>query len=254
LNGCQSPILIPIKPARIQSTAWKIKFVAFQTEKTTSGNFFVKRKTATAVSNFSLNNHTVKELNLQNSISLLNDFCADAETFSYHKMAHLKLWGMILQVDGRQGEVTIVVSASTDYQFIQDQLMPGRRFYQLLGLHFKRVHLRFGRLDEAVSNSIYLETIALVRFTQSPELRDVNALGSRLRRTLNVALQGHIGVLRLHNDDEVKQLKKLWERGRITQLIEQYGIIPFDDSSGQLVKLWKPRRLEPGEEVVIIID
>ena len=194
------------------------------------------------------------EWDLQSSIYLINDFCADTQAFSYSKLAHFKFRGIKLGVNEPDGELTIVISNEDDYRILQTNLMPGKRFYQLLGLHFKKVLIRFGNLEEPIDGSIYLETIALVRSAKANELRDVNALGARLRRTLNVALQGHIGVLRLHNEDDYKQLKKLWERGRITQLLEQYGIEPFDDSNEQLVKFWRPRRLEPGENIVIIID
>lgn len=191
---------------------------------------------------------------LQSSIHLLNDFCADTRTFSFTKLSALKLKGLSLQVNARGRELTIVVSTEQDYQTIQWHLTPSKRLYQLLGIHFKRVHVMFGILEEPVENSIYLETISLSYSAPFTDLRDANSLGSRLRRTLNVALQGHIGVLRLHDENDIKHLKQLWDRGRITQLIEKYGIIPFDDSSGQIVKLWKPRRIEDGEEVVIIID
>jgi len=194
------------------------------------------------------------EWDLQSSIYLINDFCAETETFSYRRLAHFKFRGIKLGVNEPDGELTIVIGNEDDYQILQANLMPGRRFYQLLGLHFKRVLIRFGHLEDAINNTIYLETIALVRSAKENELRDINRLGARLRRTLNVALQGHIGVLKLHNDEEHKQLKKLWERGRIAQLLEQYGIEPFDDSNGELVKFWRPRRLEPDENIVIIID
>lgn len=191
---------------------------------------------------------------LQNSLHLLNEFCADTNTFSFAKLAALKLKGLTLRVNAERQEITIVISTEQDYQTIQWHLTPSKRLYQLLGIHFKKVHIVFGMLDEPVENGIYLETISLVYCAHSTDLRDANSLGTRLRRTLNVALQGHIGVLRLHDDNDVKFLRKLWERGRITQLIEKYGIVPFDDDSGQLVKLWTPRRLENGEEIVIIID
>lgn len=191
---------------------------------------------------------------IQNSIYLLNDFCADAKSFSFSKLATLKLKGLVLHVDTVMQELTIVISTEQDYQALQWHLMPARRLYQLLGIHFKKVHIVFGPQDEPLENDIYLETVSLMRPANKADLRDANSLGSRLRRTLNVALQGHIGVLRLYDDNDADTLRALWERGRITQLIEKYSIVPFDDASGEIIKLWKPRRLKSGEEIVVIID
>lgn len=191
---------------------------------------------------------------LQSSIYLLNDFCADPQVFSFTRLETLKLKGLRLHVDAPAEELTMVVSTEEDYRTIQWHLMPNKRLYQLLGIYFKRVHIVFGLQDEPLENDIYLETVGLGHAKHATDLRDANSLGARLRRTLNVALQGHIGVLRLYDDNDANTLRALWERGRITQLMEKYGIIPFDDSSGEIIKLWKPRRLQSGEEVVIIID
>jgi hypothetical protein len=192
--------------------------------------------------------------NLQSSINMLNDFCADIQNFSYIKLAALKLRGLTLKVNAEGHELSILISTEDDYQAIQWHLTPNKRMTQLLGLHFKKVHIVFGAPDEPLENGIYLDTVSLERRPHQLELRDVNSVGARFRRVLNVALQGHIGVLRLHDDSEVGQLRALWERGRITQLLEKYDIVPFDDNSGELVKLWKPRRLEEGEQPIIIID
>jgi len=64
-----------------------------------------------------------------------------------------------------------------------------------------------------------LETVGLNHARQATDLRDANSLGARLRRTLNVALQGHIGVLRLYDDNDANTLRALWECGYITQLM-----------------------------------
>lgn len=192
--------------------------------------------------------------NLQVNIRLLNDFCADVETFSYQKLAALKLDKFTLQVDPTAQELTIVIRSVADYHTLRAQLIPNKRLYQLLGLHFKQVHLLLQLQNELIQQNVLLDSIMLEKSANSTDLRDIHSLGSRLRRALNVAFQGHIGVLKLHGDKDEEYLRKLWERGRITQLIEKYGIIPFDDSSGQVIKLWKPRHLKEHEKIVIIVD
>jgi len=192
--------------------------------------------------------------NLQNSIHLLNDFCADKDTFSYSALAAFRLRGLLLKVKVETKELTIVINTEQNYHIIQSNLHPNRRMYELLSIHFKKIHIAFGLQMESVEKSIYLETVVLEKLTDQTELRDVCSLGARLRRTMNVALQGHIGVLKLYGEEEIDELRILWERGRINQLLEKYDIIPFDDANGQFIKLWKPRRLEKGENVVMIID
>lgn len=193
-------------------------------------------------------------LDLQTSIYLLNNLCADVQFFSYNQLAALKLTGLTLQVDALAKILTIVISSDQDYCILLQHLSLGRRLYELLSIHFVAVHLAFGAQGEPMSEAVSLRTISLRQNKEHTDTRDVNALGSRLRRALNVAMQGHIGVLRLHNRKEVKHLKALWERRRVTHLIKNYHIIPFDDSSGKLVKLWQPRRLSLGEEIIIIVD
>ncbi len=192
--------------------------------------------------------------NLQNSIHLLNDFCADTHAFSYFALSALRLRGLALKVNAIAKELTIVISTEQDYHIIQSNLHPNCRMYELLSIHFRRIHIAFGLQMESVEKSIYLETVLLEKVTDRTELRDESSLGSRLRRTMNIALQGYIGVLKLRNDQEIEELRTLWERGRINQLLERYDIIPFDDADGQLIKLWKPRRLKEGENIVVIID
>ncbi len=192
--------------------------------------------------------------NLQNSIHLLNDFCADKDTFSYFALSALRLRGLALKVNAITKELTVVVNTEQDYHIVQANLHPNRRMYELLSIHFNKVHIAFGLRMESVEKSIYLETVLLDQAVDRTELRDVSSLGARLRRTMNVALQGHIGVLKLHGEEEIDELRNLWERGRINQLLEKYEIIPFDDANGELIKLWRPRRLEEGENIVVIID
>jgi hypothetical protein len=69
-----------------------------------------------------------------------------------------------------------------------------------------------------------------------------------------VALQGHTGVLWLHDDDDIEHLKVLWKRGRVTQLIEKNEIMHSYDANGKLVKLWKRGSSEENEEDVVTID
>ncbi|OQW95365.1 MAG: hypothetical protein BWK79_02735 [Beggiatoa sp. IS2] len=192
--------------------------------------------------------------NLQVNIRLLNDFCADVETFSYQKLAALKLDRFILQVDHSTQELTVIVRSVPDYHTLRAQLIPDKRLHQLLGLHFEQVHLSLQVQDEPIQQNVRLDSIPLENSANSSDLRDVCSLGARLRRALNVAFQGHIGVLKLYGDQDEAHLKKLWERGRITQLVEKYGIIPFDDSNGEVIKLWKPRHLKEHEKIVIIVD
>ncbi|HDN26527.1 MAG TPA: hypothetical protein ENG03_05435 [Thioploca sp.] len=196
----------------------------------------------------------VTNWHLQSSIYLLNDFCADTQSFSLKKLAFLKLKGVTLQVNAELRELTIAIGTDQDYQILCGQLTPGKRLYQLLGIHFEKVHLAYDLPNEPVEKSILIETILLTSSTELTDLRDPNSLGARLRRTLNVALQGHIGALRLHDNDEVKHLRKLWERGRVIEIIEKYEMMHCYDSSIKLVKLWQPRHLKDAESVMIIID
>jgi len=191
---------------------------------------------------------------LQTSIHLLNDFCAEAETFSFKRLATLRLRELALQVNAELRELTMVINCIEAHQFIlQEHLVPDKRLYQLLGLHFKKVHIKLRLPDDPIEESIHLETI-LLGYEASTNLRDVNLLGARLRRALNVALQGHTGVLWLHDDDDIEHLKVLWKRGRVTQLIEKNEIMHSYDANGKLVKLWKRGSSEENEEDVVTID
>jgi len=192
-------------------------------------------------------------LNLQSTINLLNDFCADTQNFSYAKLVSIKLKGLTLKVEQTMGELSLMVNTEEDYQMLQWCLTPQKRFYELLGLHFKKVHLFFGAPDESIEQGIYLDTILLRAIPNCTGLRDANLLGTRFRRILNVALQGHIGVLKIDDNDEIEQLRIFWEGGRITQLLEKYDIVAFDDASGKIIKLWRPRRFKEGEQPVIVI-
>lgn len=190
---------------------------------------------------------------LQSSIHLLNNFCADTETFSYRALAHLKLEGLILRVNTEARELTMVVSTDPDYQTLRSHLKPDQRLYQLLGLHFRIVQILYGLRNEPIEKAIQLETISLLSCTNSTDVRDPNSLGSKLRRALNVALQGHISMLWLQDENDIQQLKNLWMRARVTQLLEEHGIMHCYNFTDQVVKLWKPSHPEEGERIIITI-
>ncbi len=191
--------------------------------------------------------------NLQNSIHLLNDFCADTETFSFKKLAHLRLKGVSLHVNTAQRELTMVVSTEENYHILGRHLTASNRLYQLLELHFKKVHIVFGIPDDSIENSIHLKTISLEKKPDSTDLRDVETIGARLRRALNVVLQGHIVQLWLYDDNDIAHFKKLWKRRRITELIQQYKIMHSYEINGRMVKLWKYSSFENNENVSITI-
>ena len=196
----------------------------------------------------------ITNLNLQTSIHLLNDFCADEKTFSFRRLTFLRLRGLALQVNAELHELTLIVNSMEDYQYIlQEHLTTEKRLYQLLGLHFNEVQIKFGLPGDSIDESIHLETISLRYSESSTGLRDVNSLGTRLRRALNVALQGHTGVLWLH-DDDMEHLKTLWKRGRVTQLIEKHGIMHSYDPNGKTVKLWKQSSNEEKHDIITTID
>lgn len=192
--------------------------------------------------------------NLQSTINLLNDFCSDTQRFSYARLAALRLPGITLQVNAKRRELSLVISSDEHYQTLLWYLTPDKRIYQLLALHFSKIHIGFGVQNEPVSNSVYLQTITLYSAVTQHDLRDANKLGSRLRRTLNVALQGHIGVLHLNQHNDFEHLEALWRRGRIEQLIKKYEIVPFDDDNGSMVKFWRPHALKSQEQVVIVVE
>jgi len=192
--------------------------------------------------------------NLQSTINILNDFCSDIQHFSYAKLAALRLPGITLQVNAKHHELSLVVSSEEHYQTLLWYLTPDKRIYQLLAMHFNKIHIGFGVQNEPVSNSIYLQTISLYSEVTTHDLRDVDKLGAKLRRTLNVALQGHIGVLQLSHAHDFEHLEALWQRGRIEQLIQKYSIVPFDDGNERIIKFWRPRALKSHEQVVIVVE
>jgi len=191
---------------------------------------------------------------LQDDIRMLNDLCADTNTFSYSRLAAFRFPNFTLDVNPIQHELTIVISTEEAHGILLDQLHSTQRLAQLLSIHFKKVHIAFGVQGEPASNAIILDTV-LLKFQQGvTEIRDTVHLGARLRRALNIALRGHVGVLKFKNDKEAKQLRLLLKRDRIKQLMARYDLMPFDDDSGKIVKFWKPRHLEEGEKIIIIVD
>lgn len=191
---------------------------------------------------------------LQSTINILNDFCSDIQHFSYAKLAELRLPGITLQVNAKHHELTLVISSEEHYQTLLWYLTPNKRIYQLLAMHFNKIHIGFGVQHEPVSNSIYLQTIQLSAAVTEQDLRDVDQLGAKLRRTLNVALQGHIGVLYLNRSSDFEHLQALWQRGRVEQLIQKYNIVPFDDDNDCIVKFWRPHALKSHEQIVIVVE
>jgi len=190
---------------------------------------------------------------LQNSIHLLNEFCADSETFSFRVLPFLKLKRLGLKVNTEKQELMMIVSADQDYQTLRAHLIPERRLYQLLCMHFKKVQIIYGLLNEPIERAVHLETILLTSLADSTDLRNPRTLGSRLRRALNIVLQGHTARLWLHNENDVEYFKKMWLRARVKQLLEEHEIMYHYDSNNQLVELWKLRCSDKGKSIVITI-
>jgi len=183
------------------------------------------------------------------SIHLLNEFCADSDSFSFRGLDFLKLKGLDLRVNTEQQELTMIVSTDQDYQILQTYLIPEQRLYQLLGMHFKKVHIVLNQSDEPVRSITFL----LISFCKFSDLRQIESVGARLRRALNIALQEHTAVLWLYNDNEVGHFKKLWKRARVSQLLEKHKIIHNYDTERQLIKLWKLHSSNEGGNIVVTI-
>jgi hypothetical protein len=190
---------------------------------------------------------------LRNSIHLLNEFCAENETFSFKVLPFLKLERLGLRVNIESRELIIFISTDPDYQMLRAHLMPEQRLYQLLGIHFKQVQIVFGSLNDPIEKAIYLETISLDSSADSTDLRHPRTLGARLRRALNIVLQGHTVVLWLYDNTDVDSFKQLWVRTRVIQLFEEHKIMHHYDSQKRLVELWKIRCFDEGDGIVITI-
>ncbi|RKZ72360.1 MAG: hypothetical protein DRQ57_17530 [Gammaproteobacteria bacterium] len=147
----------------------------------------------------------------------------------------------------------MIVNADQDYQTLRAHLMPKQRLYQLLSMHFKKVRIVYGSLNEPIEKAVHLESILLTSLADSTNLRNPKSLGARLRRALNIVLQGHTARLWLHNQNDVEYFKKFWRRVRVKQLLEEHEIMYHYDFSNQLVKLWKLRCSDKGKNIVITI-
>ncbi|MDM8568139.1 hypothetical protein QUF50_01215 [Thiotrichales bacterium HSG1] len=193
---------------------------------------------------------------LLNSIHLLNDFCAEMKSFSYERLTFLKLKELHLQVDTKLQELAMGVTSDENYHTLHKQLLSGQRLHQLLSIHFRKVHIVYEITNRTKVSSppVLLETIELNSSTNTCDLRNANFLGARLRRALNVALQGHTCILWLHTDDDIEHLQKLWQRGRVTKLLEEHQINYNNDFAAKMIKLWQDRSPEEGEGIVITIE
>ncbi|WP_353572944.1 hypothetical protein [Candidatus Albibeggiatoa sp. nov. BB20] len=194
------------------------------------------------------------QTSIHTSIHILNEFCSDPHRFSYAKLSLLKLPAMTLHVNMLKKELTLVVSSDEDYSVLLWHLTHGKRLHQLMSMFFKRIFIGFGVQGDPLNHCIILDHIMLDGLLQSSDLRSLDSLGERLRRTMNIALQGHVGVLRLQGNEDIRHLKQLWMRGRIEKLLDAHHIVPFDDDSGRLIKLWKPHSVEEGQGIVIVVD
>ncbi|MEK7991311.1 MAG: hypothetical protein VSS52_009920 [Thiotrichaceae bacterium] len=193
-------------------------------------------------------------MRLQTSIHILNEFCSDPHRFSYAKLSLLKLPAMTLHVNMLKKALTLIISSEEDYSLLLWHLTPGKRLHQLMSRFFKRILIGFGGQGESIEHCIILDHIMLDGLVQPSDLRSLDSLGERLRRTINIALQGHVGVLLLQGNEDTQHLKRLWMRGRIEKLLDAHHIVPFDDDSGRLIKLWKPHSVEEGQGIVIVVD
>ena len=193
---------------------------------------------------------------LLNSIHLLNDFCAEMKSFSFKRLAILKLKELNLQVNAELQELIMGITSNENYHILHEHLLPGKRLHQLLSIHFEIVHIVYEISNQSVENSVpvLLETIKPNSSTTSCDLRDANLLGSRLRRALNVALQGHTCILWLHNDHDVEHLQILWKRSRVIKLLTEHKIHYNNNFAERMVKLWKDRSPEEGKGIVVTIE
>jgi len=193
---------------------------------------------------------------LLNSIHLLNDFCAEMKSFSFKRLATLKLKELILQVNAESQEIVMGITSDENYHILHEHLLPGKRLHQLLSIHFETAHIVYEILNQSVENSVpvFLETIELKSSTTTCDLRNANLLGSRLRRALNVALQGHTCILWLHTDYDIEHLQLLWQRGRVAKLLTEHNINCSNNFEERMVKLWKNRSPEEGKGIVVTIE
>jgi hypothetical protein len=191
---------------------------------------------------------------LQNSVRLINDFCADTETFSFAGLSAFKFKGLCLKANPILKELTLTVCSEQDYQAIQWLLTPGKRLYQLLGIHFKQVHIAFSMHESTLEHNVLLETIPLKLMANSLKLRETSIIGTKLRRAMNIALQGHISILKIHDGEEVKALDALLQRERVIKIFEQYQLSKSYSEDGMSVKMWRANCRYGCRDITIIVD
>ncbi|MCK5876343.1 MAG: hypothetical protein KAG43_01810 [Candidatus Marithrix sp.] len=176
------------------------------------------------------------------------------KSFSFKRLASFKLKELNLQVNTKSQELIMGITSDENYHILHEHLLPGHRLHQLLSIHFEKVQVIYEIADKPEAVPILLETIELHSSTTTCDLRNSNLLGSRLRRALNVALQGHTCILWLHNNNDIDHLQKLWQRGRVTKLLKDHKILYDNNFDAKMVKLWKYRSPEEGDGIVITIE
>ena len=191
---------------------------------------------------------------LQNSVRLLNDFCADTETFTFSGLSAFKFRNLCLKVDAVLKELTLIVCNEQDYQAIQWLLSPGKRLHQLLSLHFNQVHIAFSLCESTLEQGILIETIPLKLLVSPSKLREASVLGTKLRRAMNIALQGHVSLLKLNSENDVKTLDVLLKRKRVVRIFEQYQLSKSYSEDCSSVKMWRANYRHGCKDITIIVD
>ncbi len=194
--------------------------------------------------------------NIKTSIYLLNNLCADINGFSYDYLNAVQFEGISLWADETKKVLTLTV---LDYDIIEEfyqHLNYHKRLYKLLGLHFETLLLKLdhdGQCYLIESVELNCKKDEMGQFL-SKELRGQSELGLRLRRAINIALQGHIALLRVKNEEEASGLRELWQGGRMEKLSERYGIVPFDDNDANVIKFWQPNLDQSHPPIAIWVD
>jgi len=193
-------------------------------------------------------------VHLKNSVRLLNDFCADTETFTFSGLSAFKFRNLCLKVNAILKELTLVVCNEQDYQAIQWLLSPGKRLHQLLSLHFNQVHIAYSLCESTLEKGILLETIPLKLLVTPSKLREATVLGTKLRRAMNIALQGHVSLLKLNSEEDVQALETLLKRRRVVRIFEQYQLSKSYSEDGMTVKMWRANYRHGSKDITIIVD
>jgi len=191
---------------------------------------------------------------LQNSVRLLNDFCADTETFTFSGLSAFKFQNLCLKINVILKELTLIVCNEQDYQAMQWLLGPGKRLHQLLSLHFNQVHIAFSLCESTLEQGILIETIPLKLLVSPSKLREASVLGTKLRRAMNIALQGHVSLLKLNSENDVKTLDVLLKRKRVVRIFEQYQLSKSYSEDCRSVKMWRANYRHGCKDITIIVD